>query len=296
MGMPTSPPRLVNLDLDQVRAFVTIAEIRNFTRAGALLGRSQSAVSLQLKRLEGRVGFSLLSRDPRHVTLTEEGEAMLPLARRLLRLNDDMVAGLGDGTLDGEVRLGAPEDFATFHLPGILGRFAKGHPQVRLNVTCDLTLNLLEALRQGTLDLALIKREPMGPDLGVRVWREPLVWVAAGPEVVQARKPLPLVLAPSPCVYRRRATAALDACGQEWRVAYTSPSLTGQHAALRAGLGATVLPRAMVPPDLHILDEAGPLPRLADTEIALLRAKGTASQAIERLAETILAALGSREG
>lgn len=283
--------RLVNLDIDQVRAFVTIADMRSFTRAGTMLGRSQSAISLQLKRLEERIGLSLLSRDPRHVALTPDGEALLPQARRLLRLNDDMVAGFGNGGIEGAVRFGAPEDFATTHLPGVLGRFAHAHPRVQLNVTCDLTLNLIEALHQGTLDLALIKREPMGGDLGVRVWREPLVWVAAGPGLVAGGEALPLIVAPSPCVYRRRAIAALDGGGLRWRIAYTSPSLAGQHAALRAGLGVTVLPREMVPHDLHVMGRHDGLPDLADTEIALLRARGAGSRAIDRLWDMVLAAL-----
>lgn len=108
--------RLVNLDLDLVRAFVTVAEARSFTRAGERLGRSQSAVSLQMQRLEDRLGVALLSRDPRHVTLTPGGEAFLPQARRLLRVNDEIVADLRGDDLEGEVRLGAPEDFATVHV------------------------------------------------------------------------------------------------------------------------------------------------------------------------------------
>jgi DNA-binding transcriptional LysR family regulator len=286
--------RLVNLDIDQVRAFVTIAEVRNFTRAGALLGRSQSAVSLQLKRLEERLGVSLLLRDPRRVSLTHDGEAMLPQAVRLIRCNDEMLAGLGSSALEGEVRLGAPEDFATLHLPGVLGRFAQAHPKVRLNVTCDLTLNLIEALNQGSLDMALIKREPIGPDVGIRVWREPLVWVAAAPKIIRAGDVLPLIVAPSPCVYRRRAIAALETGGLGWRIAYTSPSLAGQHAALRAGLGVTVLPREMVPQDLHVIGAGDGLPHLADTEIALLRAKGAGSRAVGRLWDMVLSALTPR--
>ena len=281
----------INLEIDLIRTFVTVAEVRNFTRAGARLGRSQSAISLQIRRLEDRVGKPLLSRDPRHVGLTTEGETLLPQARQLLRLNDEILARLTDDEVEGEVRLGAPEDFATVHLPDILGAFARTHPKVALAVTCDLTLNLLEQLRDGALDLALIKREPLGPDLGVRVWREPLVWVAADRGVLERDAILPLVVAPSPCVYRKRAITALEARGVGWRAAYTSPSLAGQHAALRAGLGVTVLPREMTPPDLSILGPDCGLPALADAEIALLRARTGVPRAAERLAEFMLSAL-----
>ncbi|MBP7650326.1 MAG: LysR family transcriptional regulator [Phenylobacterium sp.] len=286
--------RLINLDLDLVRAFVTVSEARSFTRAGERLGRSQSAVSLQMRRLEERLGVQLLSRDPRHVVLTPEGEAFLPQARRLLRVNDEIVADLRGDDLEGEVRLGAPEDFATVHLPEILGQFARAHPRVALSVTCDLTLNLLERLRDGALDVALVKREPLGPDLGVRVWREPLVWAAADAAVLKSAEPAPLVVAPAPCVYRKRAVAALEAQGMSWRAAYTSPSLAGQHAALRAGLGLTVLPRDMIPPDLKVLGEAEGLPHLEDAEIALLKSRTAVPLAADRLAEFILSSLDRR--
>lgn len=282
-------PRLTNLDLDLVRTFLVVCEQKSFTRAGGRLGRSQSAISLQVRRLEAQLGQSLLSRDPRHVVLTEHGEAFLPQARRLLRLNDDILAGLAADDVEGEVRLGAPEDFATLHLPSVLGTFARSHPKVALTVTCDLTLNLLDRLREGTLDIALVKREPLGPDLGVRVWREPLVWVGLDADIVRRDGPMPLVAAPSPCVYRKRAVAALEKSGRSWRATYTSPSLAGQLAALRGGLGISVLPREMAPDDLTILTED--LPKLQDAEIALIKARGGTFPAAERLAEYILTAL-----
>ena len=285
---------MVNLDLDLLRSFVTIAEMKSFTRAGGRLGRSQSAISLQIRRLEDRLGRQVLSRDPRHVVLTPDGEAFLPQARRMLRLNDEIIAGLSGGDVEGEVRLGAPEDFATVHLPAILGDFARANPKATLAVTCDLTLNLLEQLRAGALDLALVKREPMGPDLGVRVWREPLVWVAADESLAETADPLPLIAAPSPCVYRKRAISALEGAGRRWRCAYTSPSLAGQQAALRAGLGLTVLPRDMAPPDLVRLGPANGLPPLADTEIALMRAPSAVPPAAQRLADFILTSLDRR--
>lgn len=282
---------MINLELDLVRSFVTVAEAKSFTRAGARLGRSQSAVSLQIRRLEDRVGLQLLSRDPRHVVLTADGEAFLPQARRLLRLNDEILSELKGGDVEGEVRLGAPEDFATAHLPGILGEFARANPKATLAVTCDLTLNLLDRLRDGSLDLALVKREPLGPDMGVRVWHEPLVWVASDASILERTDALPLVVAPSPCVYRKRAIAALDRQGRAWRCAYTSPSLAGQQAALRAGLGVTVLPREMTPPDLLRLGPEHGLPELADTEIALIRSTTAIPPAAERLASFILSSL-----
>ena len=284
------------LDLQLLQTFALVADSGSMTRAATRLGRTQASVSLQISRLEAQLGGPLFTRAPRGVRLTDKGELLLPQARRLLRLSDEILAGLSDEGLEGEVRLGAPEDFATTHLPEILAAFSKAHPRVALQVTCELTMGLLEMIRDGRLDLALVKREPMGPDLGVRVWREPLVWVAASPDQIAPDQPAPLVVAPSPCVYRRRAIRALEQARRSWRVTYTSPSLAGQHAALRAGLGLSVLPREMAPRDLVTLGPDSGLPALEDTEIALMKAPGSLSRAAERLGQYVLEALDRERG
>ena len=289
--MPTQKPKLINLDLDLVRAFVAVADAKSFTRAGVRLGRTQSTISLQIKRLEEQLDCEVFSRDPRKVVLTARGEALLTQARRLLRVNDEIIGEMFEHSLEGEVRFGAPEDFATTHLPGILGDYARAYPHVSLSVTCDLTLRLMDKMAQGELDLALIKREPVGADLGQRVWREHLVWVGAGDDVLPKDGPIPLIAAPSPCVYRKRATAALDQAGRAWRIAFTSHSLAGQQAALRAGLGVMALPSEMAPDDLAVFGAEQGFPPLADAEIALVRASKTLSVPAERLANFILASL-----
>lgn len=276
-----------NLDPDCLRAFVAVAETASFTAAGQRLLRSQSAISLQLKRLEAQLGVRLLDRTPRAVALTVEGELVLDQARRLLALNDELVARAREPQLNGLVRLGVPEDFATARLPRLLAGFSRAHPGVSLEVTCELTLPLLDRFGAGELDLVLIKREPTGPATGRRVWREPLVWAAASPFALPpVGMPLPLVCSPRPCVLRQRAVQALDAAGQTWRVAYSCASLAGNHAALRAGLGIAVLPRDMVPADLAVLDDHG-LPTLADLEVALIETP-VLSPPAARLRDTIL--------
>ena len=279
--------RLVNLDIDLLRAFVTVVETGSFTRAAALLGRTQPAVSLQIRRLEDLLRSPLFDRGGKGIGLTTEGAALLPQARRLLRLNDEIISTLGEGDLEGEVRFGAPEDIATMHLPGILGAFARSHPRINLSVTCDYTANLLDQMSRGMLDLALIKREPVGPELGVRVWSEPLVWVAIDASLAEI-SPLPLIIAPAPDIYRKRALGALQDAGIGFRASFTSPSLAGQMAALRAGLGVGVLPRAMAPRDLAVI--GSPLPALTDSEIALVSARGKGGPAA-LLAQEVLRAL-----
>jgi DNA-binding transcriptional LysR family regulator len=284
MGSAVKP-----LDLDLLRTFIAVFEAGSFTQAAALLGRTQPAVSLQIQRLEDQLRTPLFDRSGRSVALTTEGASLLPQARRLLRLHDEIVANLGEGDLEGEVRFGSPEDIATSHLSAILGAFARSHPRIRLSVTCDYTANLLDQMSRGQLDLALVKREPLGPDLGVSVWRESLVWAAVETELASVR-PLPLIIAPPPDIYRKRALAALDAAGVAFRPAFTSPSLAGQLAALRAGLGVGVLPEAMVPRDLTILTEG--LPRLAESEIALVAARAEAKGPAQLLAQEVLRQLG----
>lgn len=285
-----------NLDIDLLRAFVMIADAGSFTRAAERLHRTQSTISLQLKRLEDTLGRQLLDRNARRVHLTTEGEVLLTYARQILRMNDEAVSRVTEPDLQGVVRLGTPEDFATTHLPGVLSRFAQAHPRVALEVTCDLTLNLLDRFQAGEFDLVLIKREPVGPSVGVKVWQEPLVWAAIDRSVVDAAAPLPLIVSPHPCVYRKRAIQALDQIGRPWRIAYTSTSLAGTQAAVRAGLGVTVLPKEMVAPGLQVLGEAEGLPALDDTEIALCRAPGPASRVVDRLAEHIVRSLEGASG
>jgi DNA-binding transcriptional LysR family regulator len=277
-----------DLDVDLLRAFVTVVDAGGFSAAAERLLRGQSAISLQIKRLEERLGVRLMERNPRRIALTSEGELILDHARRILALNDELVARVREPELSGLVRLGAPEDFATSHLPRVLARFARAHPRVSLEVTCELTLEILERFSNGGLDLALVKREPSVGVVGTRVWREPLVWAATSRDLALAPGPLPLAVSPRPCVYRKRATDALDAAGRPWRIAYTCGSLAGTHAAVRAGLGVTVLPKEMVPPDLSILDgEASGLPDLRDTEMALIEAHGLAPAA-QRLRDVIV--------
>lgn len=276
-----------NLDLDCLRAFVTIADSGSFTAAAERLLRGQSAISLQVKRLETQLGTRLLDRGPRHVSMTAEGELVLDQARKLLAMNDALIARAQSPQLSGKVRLGVPEDFATTRLPTLLASFSRAQPLVTLEVTCELTLQLLDRFAAGELDLALVKREPTGPVTGRRVWREPLVWAAgANFSLPSEGAPLPLVCSPRPCLLRQRATQALDNAGREWRIAYSCGSLGGNHAALRAGLGIAVLPQDMVPHDLLILEDQT-LPDLDDVEVALIEVPDLSAPA-QRLRDTIV--------
>ncbi|KAA2237126.1 LysR substrate-binding domain-containing protein [Salinarimonas soli] len=287
--MPTPQPPF---DLDLLRTFVAIADNGGFTRAAERVGRTQSTVSLQIRKLEDGLGRRVFERDPgRDLRLTPDGEILLGFARQMLRLADEARSRLMEPDADGVVRLGTPEDFATAHLPEVLARFARAHPRVALDVNCDFTVNLLDGFAKGQYDLVLFKREPQGQGGvggGVGVWREVLVWAASPRLLIRPDAALPLVLAPVPDVYRKRALASLDAAGRAWRIVYTSPSLAGLQAAVKAGLGITVLPKEMVPPGFVLLGPEQGLPPLPDTEIVLYRAPGALPRAATLLAEHIV--------
>ena len=278
------------IDLALLRAFVLVARTGSFTRAGEELFRSQSAVSLQIRKLENALGTRLLRRNARSVVVTPAGARLLDYANRILDLHTEVLAAFRQDEVAGLVRLGTPEDFATTDLSTALAGFAANHPGVQLEVTCDLTLNLMDLYRAGSLDVAVLKREPSGPVDGQRVWREPLVWVAAAPDAFRPRDSVPLVVSPEPCVYRKRAFDALIHVGRHARAAYVCGALAGTLAAVRAGLGVTVLPRHMAPTDLA-LDAGDAMPALADTEIVLQTAADAGLPA-RRLADHIARAFG----
>lgn len=292
VGTMPGPP--LPFDLDLLRTFVAIVDNGSFTRAAQRLSLTQSTVSLQIKRLEDGLARRLFDRDGRDLQLTPEGEILLTYARQILRLGAEALSRLRDSDVSGVVRLGTPEDFATTHLSEVLACFARTHPQVALQVQCDFTVNLLADFAKGRYDLILFKREPQGPSGGTKVWREVLDWVASPRLVTETGGPIPLILAPAPDVYRKRALSALDAAGRDWRIVYTSPSLAGLQAAVQAGLGVTVLPTEMIPADMVSVSARLQLPKLPDTEIVLYRAPGHVTPAAELLSSTIIAALEQR--
>lgn len=277
-----------HLDTLLLKSFVAVAETGSFSRAADIVGRSQSAVSLQIKKLEEGLKCQLFDRNSREVALTDQGEIFLGYARRIIEIQWEAFSRLNEPDVRGEITLGTPEDFATHYLPGILASFSKHHPHVQLHVTCDLTLNLLQEYKKNKLDILLVKRDPERVRGGTKVWQEPLIW--AGAEHYQIKSPLPLVLSPQPCIYRARALAALDRVRKPWQIAYTSPSLAGTIAAVRAGLGVTVLPANMVPEGLTPLRATHKLPQLANSEIALMK-RDNLSQAGKVLVAHIISSL-----
>ena len=281
------------VDTLQLKSFIAIAETGTFSQAAATVNRTQSAISLQIQKLEEQVGCALFFRTSRKVSLTPQGEIFLGYAKRIMQLQWEAYSRLREPEVEGEIRFGTPEDFATHYLPAVLSSFRQHHPRVQLNVRCDLTLNLIDEFHRGEYDVILVKRDPQRVKGGTKVWREPLVWAAANDYLPDER--LSLVLSPQPCIYRSRALAALDRSKRSWHISYTSPSLAGTLAAVKAGLGITVLPAHMIPAGVQPIRKEQKLPHLADAEVALMK-RDELSKVAEMFSEHIVLSLEAIKG
>jgi DNA-binding transcriptional LysR family regulator len=269
--MAALPP---GIDPDLLRAFVLIAEGGSFTRAADRVGRTQSAVSMQIRRLEETLGQPLLTRTSRGVQPTPQGAWLLDRAREVLALNDEIVGNFRAPPMVGTVRLGTPDDYALNWLPDILARFATVHPSVELDVTCLNSYALAEDFRAGRLDLTLISEgsQPAGVQ-AERVWRGPLRWVGSPNHGLHRREPLPLALSrpDNACHWRAAALSALRRQGRAARVTYNSATQTGCFVVALAGLALTVSTPCTLPEGLAWLGEAEGLPPLPEMGILLLR-------------------------
>jgi len=260
------------LDIDLLKSFVSVVDAGGFTRAGERVHRTQSTVSQQIRRLEDSLGRPLLHRDGKGVTLTDEGERLLSYARRIIALAAEARDAVARPPEYGVIRIGLPEDFAAYRLTQLLSDFVRSHPGLRLNVSCDLSLNLRADLERGELDLALAKSE-RGQGRGMGAWPERLFWVTSKTRPVDIEhQPVPLAVYPQGCLYRLQAVHGLESARRSWYVAYTSHNLTGVQAAISAGLGIGILPEVAVLPDHKVLGVADGFPALESTELALLAA------------------------
>ncbi|MDQ7977940.1 LysR substrate-binding domain-containing protein [Paraburkholderia sp. SARCC-3016] len=285
-----------NLDMDVLRTFVLGFELGSFARAADRLGRSQSAVSAQLHKLEEQIGTPLVQKSGRSLALTTAGESLLSYAKRLLELNDEAVETIRGADLEGWVRLGLPQDFADTFLPSVLGRFARAHPKVRVEVQVDASARLIEKTLRGDLDVALAWGNSSGTPYAERVANLAIAWVGL-PDSGNIRDcggstgadPLPLVAFEPPCSFRSAGIAALDEAGIAWRLVFTSPSLSGLWAAAEAGLGITVRTTIAMPRSLAVLDPlATGLPVLPPIPLSLHRKDQEANAVVRRLTEIVL--------
>lgn len=272
----------LNLDMDLMRAFVAVAETGSFTAAADVVGRTQSAVSQKILRLEELLGARVFARTSRTLSLTADGHRLMPAARALLSLNDDTVRLFRTPRVEGTIRLGVADDFMPHQLPGLLARFGRRHPGIHIALTTGMSCDLITARNDGQLDLAIVKRGTAEGG-GRLLWREPMVWIAPEGFTLDATRPIPLVVLPPPCSYRGIAEEALAGHGWSATVTCTASSLMGIQGAVRGGLGVTVLGRSFAMDGLDMFTPAEGWPALPDMEIVLLGEEDTAADLAEPL-------------
>jgi DNA-binding transcriptional LysR family regulator len=276
------------LDPDLLRAFVAVADHRSFTRAAAALNRTQSAVSMQIKRLEDRLQAELFRRGKTNVDLSAAGEGLLGYARRILTLNEEAVGRLRDHAIEGVVRLGVMDDYGTLVVPPLLASFVAGYPRIHIEMETGLTSSMPGRLGDA-YDLVLAMH-PEGHGDGEFLRREQAVWAASPRRPLEISEPLPLALYPQGCLFRKWAMEALDAAGRPWRLAFVSHSLAAVEAISAQGLAVTVVKASTFPPKLRRLSEADGMPILPAADIRLHRAPNL-SRPASLLADHLGAAL-----
>ena len=282
-----------SIDIELARSFVAMADAGTLVGAAGRVGRTQSALSMQLKRLEETVGRTLFDRSPQGLRLTAAGDLLLGHATRLLRVHDEALAELSGRGLAGRLRLGCPEDYAVRLLPELLRRFGSQHPRVEFEVACAPTPRLRAMLARHAIDVALVSQPQEGEDAGaIRV--EPLVWVGRADVDPAAFDPLPLALSEPEAFDHQAPLEVLRRRGRAWRIAHASPHLLGLLSMARSGLAITVLTGTAVPADLRVLGPEAGLPPLPSVGIAVAcsrEAPGALAQAFEAQARRVLPTL-----
>jgi DNA-binding transcriptional LysR family regulator len=282
-----------DLEIDLLRSFMAAVESGSFTAAAGIVGRSQSAVSQKIFRLEEILGCSVFERSNRSLTLTSDGERLVGLARQILEFNDAALQQF-TGPITGKVRLGVTDDFIPHQLPGLITRLGQAHPGTILELRTGCSTELLAAFDEGQLDLAIAKRDRR-VQTGRIIWREPLCWIAAEEFFMSLDEPIPLVVLPPPCRYRNVIFQTLEAARRSGVVTCTSSTLSGVQLAVKNGLGVTVLGKSFIPAGLKILPASANLPPLPMSEIVLLGEERVPASIVESLVSFVTDSLAIQQ-
>jgi DNA-binding transcriptional LysR family regulator len=278
------------LDNDHLRTLIAIAETGSFTRAAEIVFKTQSAVSMQIRRLEERLGREIFVKEGRAARLTSDGERLLDYAYRMLRLNDEAVASFREDRLTGTVKLGVPDDYAERYLPQILARFTASNPGIEVMVVCEPTPCLVANLKACEIDMAIITHSQKN-GVGEIIREEKLLWVTSARHCTHQQQPVPLALGRDTCDWRRAAMARLNKIGTPSRVLYTSWNSAAVGAVVLAGMAVSVLPESAVRAGMRILTEEDGFPDMPTVKIALLRNPVSRDHVANALAEHIVQSL-----
>lgn len=278
------------IDIDQLRTFIAISETGSFTRAAEMVNKTQSAVSMQMKRLEERIERPIFVRDGRASKLTEDGLRLLDYARRIVKLNMETIAAFSPKELFGRVRLGVPDDYADRYLPEIMARFSRAYPGVELSVICEPSVDLLDRIDASELDLAIVTNCE-ARRVAETFRRERLLWVTSNRHPTHTEDPLPLALGRPSCAWRRTAIDEMEKINKPHRILYTSSNAGAVAAAVLAGLAVSVLAESGLRPGMRVLTAADGFPELPSCRIGLVRNPRETSQLADALAEHIISSL-----
>jgi DNA-binding transcriptional LysR family regulator len=282
------------LDIDQLRTFLAIAELGSFTKAGEAVHKTQSAVSMQMRRLEERVGQPIFIKDGRQSRLTEDGLRLVEFARRMIVLNDETLSAFNGHKEIGHLRLGIPDDYADRLLPQVLAAFNRLNPSIEVQVECTTSDKLTAAIREGAVDVAITTSGDTRDLRGEIIRREPLCWVTSSQHSAHTQDVVRLAVGPVSCAWRRLSMDALDRAGRRYRVAYTSSSAAALVGAVQAGLAVTVFPESAIRDGMRILDERDGFPALPSyCDISLLRSDTAREPMHDRLCDHLIAAIGN---
>lgn len=282
---------ITNLPTDLLRTFITVVELGGHSKAGAVLGRSQPAISLQIRRLEELVRSQLLVQEGRAVLPTSAGEALLSYAREMVRINDEAVRYFHRSDINGVLRIGLPTDYAVASLQNTLTTFQQGHPDVDLEIHCDLSRELHQQLRSDNLDIIVATMHAIRMPYLSRAWVEQPIWAASQTLKLAEDRPVPLGAHLEGCDYRSRMVDALDATERRWRMVYTGPGISGLQSAVLNGLCVTALTKATLLEGMRQLDEEEGFPKLEPLRIGLFYKHPRLSHAGLQLVSDLVASL-----
>ena len=273
-----------SVDMRVLRSFISVVETGSVTEAARRVGRTQPAITLQMKRLEDLTGKVLFKPESRRPVLTDDGDMVLSYAKSILRLHDELLDKLSSPDIEGHVVLGTPDLYAAYLLPSILSLFRKSFPRIQVELRCSLSTPLVNLVQHGEVDIALVTR--MGGFTGGQVVRqEQLIWVMGEGHDVHLSDPVPLALLPTGNIYRDHAIEALERQGRKWRLACVSESVGGLQAAIFAGMAVTVLCKSALVHGMRQLGPAEYFPPLPKVDLLLYRAPGQSSSAAMALHE-----------
>lgn len=283
----------VNFQTDLLRTFVTIIDLGNYTKTGKMLGRTQPAVSLQIKRLEQLCGAQLLDHSGKNMKLTAAGQTLIGYARDILRLNDRAVASLHQTQLLGTLRIGLPVDYSIEYFQAIITDFMQSNENVSVEIKCDWSRHLMQGLHVDDLDFVIAVTDQMPAPYVSLYWAERPFWVCGRRYDADPDKPIRIVAHPEGCFYRKRMIDSLSNEGREWHLTFESPGISAIQNAVLGGMGVTALTKKTLKPGMRVLSLKEGFPRLGNIHIGLfykhIKMSDAALKLVEQLTDGIKA-------